>query len=185
MGFNVLLSVVIVILLIVAAVSSGSSDFLNNQMTHEPSLPAMMHKTDRPRLIFAQDINYPPYAILTQPPEGLYKLGGFGKEVAEGVAKVCNWDLTLVETAWNKCWDNGYAGDGMMKGSFHGCMTFTHTNGKRNRMLEFSNAILQSNKPGGLLGRIEDGVQEISGTDDLSGKTIADVRGWAPTDDGM
>lgn len=154
-------------------------------MTFEPSLPAMVHKTDRPRLIFAQDINYPPYAILKAPPVGLWTLGGFAKEVADGVAKVCNWDMSYVETNWNKCWDNGYAGDGMLKGSFHGCMSFTHTNGKRNRMLDFSHSILKNNKPGGLLARLKDGKPEFSGMDDMTGKKIADVRGWAPTDDGM
>lgn len=74
----------------------------------------MMHKTDRPRLIFAQDINYPPYAVLNVPPTGLYTLGGFGKEVAEGTAKMCNWDLTIVESNWDKCWDGGYVGEGML-----------------------------------------------------------------------
>lgn len=65
-------------------------------------------------------------------------------------------------------------------------MTYTHTDGKRNRMLEFSNSILKQNKPAGILVRLDAaGVPEIKGTDDLTGKTIADVRGWAPTDDGL
>ena len=105
--------------------------------------------------------------------------------MAKEVAKVCDWDLTVVETPWKECWDNGYAGNGMMKGNFHGCMSFTHTNGKRDRMLEFSNAILKNNKPGGILVRMKDGKPEFNGNDDLEGKVIMDVRGWAPTDDGL
>ena len=74
----------------------------------------------------------------------------------------------------------------MMRGNFHGCMTYTHTYGVRPRMLDFSNGILQNNKPAGMLVRLdENGEPEIKGTDNLEGVNIADVRGWAPTDDAL
>ena len=116
----------------------------------------------------------------------MYTLGGFGFEVAQGVAKICDWDLSIVETKFKECWDFKYPGIGMMRGNFHGCMTYTHTYGVRPRMLDFSNGILQNNKPAGMLVRLdENGEPEIKGTDNLDGITIADVRGWAPTDDAL
>ena len=58
--------------------------------TNEPSLPGIMGGTDKPKILIAQDVDYPPYAFL----DDKYNLGGFGKEMADGVAKACDWDLT-------------------------------------------------------------------------------------------
>lgn len=42
------------------------------------------------------------------------------------------------------------------------------------------------NKPAGLMTKLKGGKPVISGEDyDLTGKKIADVKGWAPTDDGL
>jgi hypothetical protein len=76
-------------------------------------------------------------------------------------------------------------GQGLLNGHFHGCMTYTHTIGSRPRQLEFSNAFLSDNKPAGLMTRLVDGVPHVDGNSDLSGLTIGDVSGWAPTEDGI
>ena len=73
MAVLIFLNVIIIIVIIILAVilvNDKAIEIPNNLTTFEPPLPAMVHKTDRPRLIFAQDINYPPYAVLDAPPEG-------------------------------------------------------------------------------------------------------------------
>merc|ERR1719464_277852 len=63
-------------------------------------------------------------------------------------------------------------------------MTFTNIKGVRNDYVEFSNSILSgTSKPAGLIAKLnDDGLPEIvDGMDDLCGKLIVDVKGWAPT----
>merc|ERR1719464_671727 len=65
-------------------------------------------------------------------------------------------------------------------------MTFTNIKGVRNDYVEFSNSILSgTSKPAGLIAKLnDDGLPEIvDGMDDLCGKLIVDVKGWAPTAD--
>jgi len=63
-------------------------------------------------------------------------------------------------------------------------MTYTHTAGERNRFLEFSNGILRANKPAGLLTRLDsNGNPVVKPNSNLSGVTVVDVVGWAPTAD--
>merc|ERR1719482_249756 len=62
-------------------------------------------------------------------------------------------------------------------------MTFTNLRGGRQRHLEFSDPILNLNKPAGILTRLVDGVPVVSGLSDLAGKRVAEVTGWAPTPD--
>jgi hypothetical protein len=65
-------------------------------------------------------------------------------------------------------------------------MTYTNTNGVRNRFLEFSWSILKQNKPAGLLVRLDaSGNPSHSPKSDFSGLKVADVKGWAPTIDGL
>jgi len=92
-----------------------------------------------------------------------------------------------VQTAWDECWGTGVIGEGIASGEFHGCMTYTHTVGTRPRHLDFSYGILSANKPAGILTLLgPDGKPTIDPTtDDLTGKKIVDVAGWAPTADGM
>lgn len=74
----------------------------------------------------------------------------------------------------------------MIDGVFHGCLSYVHTRGQRERQFEFSNAILESKKHAGLLVRMNaDGTPEINGTDTFEGRRVADVRGWAPSKDGL
>jgi hypothetical protein len=65
-------------------------------------------------------------------------------------------------------------------------MTYTNTNGIRNRFLEFSWSILKMNKPAGLLVRLDsNGNPALSPQSNLNGVKISDVNGWAPTSDGL
>ena len=139
----------------------------------EPFLPGMMPGISKPRLIIAQDINYPPYAYLAVPPEGDYSVGGFNPTVGAGVAKACGMEYTPVQTKWKQCWDAGAIGEGLVTGQYHGCSSYTHTQGERTRFMEFSYGILKMNKPGGILVRLKaDGTPEVSPTHDLTGLTV-------------
>jgi hypothetical protein len=123
-------------------------------------------------------------------------LEGFGKDVGEAVGAICQYDVTFVQTNWKHCWDSeGYKaapdsspgiGRGLLDGWYHGCSTYTHSQGVRNRFMEFSDSILDSNKPAGLLTLLnKDGTPKVDGLSNLAGKTIVDVGGWMPTADGL
>lgn len=92
-----------------------------------------------------------------------------------------------VQTDWTDCWGSGGTiGLGLAQGHYHGCMSYTHTRGMRNRFVEFTHGILNVNKPAGLLVRLRsDGKPEVSSYHDLSGLTVVDVARWAPTEDGL
>lgn len=91
-----------------------------------------------------------------------------GRDVAEGMAKMCGWDLTVVQTSWDQCWDDGKLGQGLLNGNFHGCMTYQHSHGERERHAEFSDGFLEYRKPAGLLVRLDaNGEPEINGNDNL------------------
>merc|ERR1719171_2143330 len=66
-------------------------------------------------------------------------------------------------------------------------MTYTHTVGTRPRYMDFTYGILSANKPAGLLVLLgPDGKPTIDPmSDDMTGKKIVDVAGWAPTADGL
>lgn len=137
-------------------------------------------------LSLAQDVNYPPYAFASESGEPL----GFGRDVAMGVDAICE-DLSIVVnvTKWENCWngaDGGKLGSQLEDGTFSGCMTYTHTFGVRNEFADFSYGILKLNKAAGLLTLLdEEGVPKVDGHDDLCGKIVVDVGGWAPTADGL
>ena len=76
-----------------------------------PPLPGVMPSINgKPHIIFAQDIDYPPYAFLGVPPKGDYDVAGFGHDFAHGMAKHCDIDVTTVQTNWANCWDSGKIG---------------------------------------------------------------------------
>ena len=58
----------------------------------------------------AQDIDWPPYAYLATPPESDFTVAGFGKDIIEGMANLCKFDVTVVQTKWSNCWDAGEIG---------------------------------------------------------------------------
>jgi hypothetical protein len=159
-----------------------TEDRLQFDTNTAPPLPGI-YQGDKPKLILAQDINYPPYAYLQVPPEGDYTVGGFGNDIAKGLESVCDIEVVTVESRWSDCWSEGAIGQGLLNGHAHSCMTYTHTAGERNRFVEFSNGILQLNKPAGLLVKLANGKPTIDGMNDMSGKKVIDVTGWAPTSD--
>lgn len=151
----------------------------------EPPLPGIMPGRNKPKIILAQDINYPPYAYMSDDPATGFSLTGFGYDVAQAMNNQCDLEVYTVQTNWDLCWDAGAIGDGLSHGFYHGCSTYTRTRGERNRFLEFSDPILQDNKPAGILTRLIDGKPIISPNSDLKGVKIVDVKGWAPTSDGI
>jgi hypothetical protein len=156
-----------------------------NYAAYVPPLPGIAPGVDRPKVILAQDVNYPPYAQLGPVSEDS-PLSGFGADFARGLPEVCDIDIALVQTQWLRCWDTDHIGQGLATGEYHGCMTYTHTAGVRNRYLEFSKAILDDNKSAGILTRLdEDGIPVISGLSNLGGVTVVDVPGFAPTEDNL
>jgi len=152
----------------------------------EPPLPGIMPGTSRPKIVLAQDVDWPPYAYIATPPEGDFEVAGFGHDVAVGLQSVCDIEIVTRQTAWSQCWGSNQIGAGLDSGLFHGCMTYTHTAGTRNRYMDFSYGILDANKPAGILTMLgSDGLPRISPMSDLSGMRIVDVAGWAPTADGL
>lgn len=150
----------------------------------EPPVSGVMPGTARPKLILAQDIDWPPYAYLGVPPESDYGIAGFGHDIAHGLGALCDIDVTTVQTDWENCWNAGKIGAGLLNGHYHACMTYTHTKGERNRFMEFSWGILKANKPAGLLTRLDsNGQPVINGRSNLNGVKVVDVVGWAPTSD--
>jgi len=161
-------------------------ELMSRRSPLEPPIPGVMPGKQRPKLILAQDVDWPPYAYVAMPPEGDFEVAGFGHDVAKGLMDVCDIEVVTRQTQWSECWGANMIGEGLDNGIFHGCMTYTHTTGARNRYLDFSRGILDANKPAGILTRLgSDGKPLIDPMSDLSGKRIVDVSGWAPTADGL
>lgn len=142
----------------------------------------------RPHLIMGVDVDYPPYAYLpdqadVKSPSDIDSVAGVGADLINAMGAYCGFDVTVVQAHWKDCWGAGEIGKGLLEGWYHGCMTYTHATGVRNRYLEFSGAWAIPNKPSGLIVKLTNGQSSISASDDLSGKTIVDVTGWAPTAD--
>jgi hypothetical protein len=109
---------------------------------------------------------------------------GVGADMLKAMGAYCGFDVTIMQAHWSDCWGSGEIGKGLLEGWYHGCATYTHASGARNRYLEFSNSWAILNKPSGLITRLNsNGDPHITGTDNLNGKTIVDVTGWAPTAD--
>lgn len=127
-------------------------------------------------------MDFPPFAFQK---DG--ELTGVGKDIADGMSNLCpNLEIKVVQVDWEDCWtaaDGGKLGQKVANGTLDGCMTYTHARGRRDELAEFSDAILKTN-PAGLLTLLdEDGHPKVDGMDDLDGRTIIDVGGWAPTKD--
>ena len=93
-------------------------------------------------------------------------------------------EFEFQETRWANCFTDGLIGEGLQAGWFHGCVSYTFTQGQRPRQMDFSHAILDENKPAGILTRLDaDGKPVVSPRSNLEGIKVADVVGWAPTAD--
>jgi len=152
-------------------------------MAMDPPLPGIMPGKAMPKLVLAQDVDWPPYAYVASPPEGDFVVAGFGHDFAMGMGAMCGLEVVTVQADWEECWGSNKIGDSLRSGLYHGCMTYTHTAGVRNRYMEFSLPILNDNAPAGLLTRLSNGVPVIDGHNTLNGLRVADVVGWAPTAD--
>ena len=155
----------------------------NHNVPLEPPLVGIMPGKDKPRIVLAQDIDYPPYAYLN---EDTHELSGFAIELAKGIQTMAPEEIQFVftETNWGNCWSTGEMGQGLANGWYHGCMGYTSTFGVRQRSMDFSHSILKSNKAAGLLVRLdESGNPEVPVESNLAGLKVADVNGWAPTED--
>ena len=127
-------------------------------------------------------MDYPPFAYKKNG-----ELTGIGKDVADGMTNLCpNLHINVVQVDWEDCWSSkngGQLGRAVANGTLDGCMTYTHARGRRDELAEWSDAIMKPN-PAGLLTLLdESGHPLVDGMDDLEGRTIIDVGGWAPTGD--
>ena len=123
-------------------------------------------------LTLGQDVNYPPFAFQQ---DG--ELTGVGLDIANGMSNLCpNLEINVVEIDWELCWSSengGQLGQAVANGTLDGCMTYTHTRGRRDELAEFSDAILLEPNPAGLLTLLdENGLPNVDGMDDLDGRTI-------------
>ena len=122
--------------------------------------------------------NYPPYAFTDS--DGT--LAGFGVDFAAGMNKICpDINIEVVEELWSNCWnDDTGVGSAVLDGTVDGCVSYIHTH-MRNTQAEFSDAMLDDNKAAGILTLLDEkGNPLVTGMDDLAGKTLIDVAGWAP-----
>jgi ABC-type amino acid transport substrate-binding protein len=151
----------------------------------EGPMSSVMPAMAKAKLIMGMDVDYPPYAYLKKAPYGssqdLDEVIGVGADMVKGMAAHCGFDVYVLQAHWSDCWGKGEIGKGLLQGWYHGCMTYTHAAGVRNRYMEFTNSWAIPNKPSGLIAKLTGGVPSFDGNSDLSGKTVADVTGWAPT----
>jgi hypothetical protein len=180
----------------VSDVSTTVTKGFQNIPTLQGMLPSPGGKT---KLIMAVDTDYPPYAYVTGlewgSGETTGQVAGIGVEMINAMAKACDFEVETVAASWSDCWTNtspsgpkdGTIGQGLLEGWYHGCMTFTHPYGARNRYSEFTKAWAVKNKPAGLITRLvgKEGSKKpwIGSNDTLLKRTIVDVTGWAPTAD--
>merc|ERR1719401_2462087 len=106
----------------------GDAPLASKRTWLEPPIPGMMPGRDRPKLILAQDIDYPPYAYLGDADTD-FDVIGIGHDFAHGLKEVCDIDVVTVQTPWSECWEGEQIGRALSAGEFHGCMTFTHLRG--------------------------------------------------------
>ena len=82
-------------------------------------------------------------------------LAGVVVDVVKGMVDHCdNLEIVTVQTQWDKCWTDGRIGEGLIEGWFHGCMSYTHIKGVRNRYVEFTEPILLKGAAG-ILTRLD------------------------------
>jgi hypothetical protein len=119
-------------------------------------------------------------------------LKGFIPEFVEIMQEVCDdVDVNWIHTAWGDCFaepaGKSWVGSDIKHGALHGCAGYTHTQGTRNRLFEFSDAVtLPISRTAGFIVRLKaDGTPEIDGKSDMKGVKVVDVAGWAPTADNI
>jgi hypothetical protein len=157
---------------------------LDKLLARARELKQQANRTGATPLKLAQDVNYPPYASIDK---ATGELKGFGYDIAMGLNAMCEeLDITVEQTLWSDCWTPHGLGGRLDNGEIDACMTYTHTKGLRNEFADFSWGILSVNKAAGLMSKLDaQGNPYVTGHDNLDGKKVADVAGWAPTADGL
>lgn len=61
-----------------------------------PPLPGVVQNGAKPKIILAQDINYPPFAFLGAPTDDNFDLAGIVIDVVEGLNEVCDIEIVTV-----------------------------------------------------------------------------------------
>ena len=117
-------------------------------------------------------------------------LTGFGYDFAQAINSICpsTVRIEVVRELWPNCWtddDGGGIGKAITDNIIDGCIAYVHTN-VRDAKADITGAILDDNKAAGLLTLLDaEGNPRVSGRDDLAGRTLIDVAGWAPSPDGL
>eukprot|EP00927_Polykrikos_kofoidii_P074115 TRINITY_DN7007_c0_g1_i1.p1 TRINITY_DN7007_c0_g1~~TRINITY_DN7007_c0_g1_i1.p1 ORF type:complete len:397 (-),score=40.36 TRINITY_DN7007_c0_g1_i1:36-1226(-) len=153
-------------------------------MSHILAFALIVQAASVTTLKLAQDVDYPPYAYKN---EATGALMGIGHDIAVGMSALCDdVEIEVVQTKWSDCLTEQGLGVLLENGTVDACLTYTHTYGLRPKVADFSDGILRVSKPAGLLTLLdENGNPKVTGFDDLSGKTVVDVGGWAPTLQGL
>ena len=122
-------------------------------------------------LKFGMDTDFPPYAYRNSTTG---ELAGFGKDIADGMTALCD-DVTIevVYTNWANCIGGGSLGVLIENGTLDACMTYTHAHGFRDQVADFSYAILNDNKPAGLMTLLVNGVPKVNGNSNLDGVKVS------------
>eukprot|EP00927_Polykrikos_kofoidii_P074116 TRINITY_DN7007_c0_g1_i2.p1 TRINITY_DN7007_c0_g1~~TRINITY_DN7007_c0_g1_i2.p1 ORF type:complete len:349 (-),score=44.84 TRINITY_DN7007_c0_g1_i2:179-1225(-) len=153
-------------------------------MSHILAFALIVQAASVTMLKLAQDVDYPPYAYKNK---STGALTGLGHDIAVGMSALCDdVEIEVVQTKWSDCLTEQGLGVLLENGTVDGCLTYTHTYGHRPKFVEFTYGITDMNKPAGLLTLLdENGNPKVTGFDDLSGKTVVDVGGWAPPPDSL
>jgi len=150
--------------------SNGPTDSPTNAPTHAP-------------IYLGVGVDYFPYSTMSEDGE----IVGFFRDFVDGMNAICgSAEVLLVQSDWGNCWTGEIFGTEIMNRTIDGCMGYSHVYGWINEFADFSDPILRETRAAGLLTLLDkDGRPKVNGMDDLSGKKIIDVGGWAPTPDGF
>ena len=86
----------------------------------EPPIQGIMPGKDRPKILLATAVDYPPYSYVHST---TLDVTGFVPDFARRMSDHCPMDVVIVETAWQDCWTNDAIGaklDGGMAGESRG-----------------------------------------------------------------
>ena len=93
----------------ITAIESGVATIQSEHDTPHIVIPGVAPASGTTtKLVLAQDVDWPPYAYFSTPPEGDYDVAGFGHDIAKGLTSVCpNLEVHTVQTSWSNCWNAG------------------------------------------------------------------------------
>jgi hypothetical protein len=91
---------IIIFTIIVLAYTSKVNELDLEKRLAAPPLQGVATNSDgKTKLIFGQDIDWPTYAFLGEPPASDYQVEGFGKDFALGMAALkdrrCNFEIVV------------------------------------------------------------------------------------------